>query len=58
MKKTSADRESAGEAGPEKSSSFLTAKHRSAAAERAAARRDPRQLDLFDNERMSDDEET
>ena len=36
MKKTSAERERAGEAGPEKSSSFLTAKHRSAAADHAA----------------------
>ena len=37
---------------------FLTAKRRSAAAERAAARRDPRQLDLFDNERMPNGKET
>ncbi len=58
MRKLTPECERAGEAGPKKSSNFLTAKRRTAIAERAAARRDPRQLDLFDNERMSNDEET
>ena len=46
------------EADPKKSSNFLTARRRDPIAERAAARRDPRQLDLFDSEGTSNDEET